>query len=110
LIDFCIGVIGWLNVTVYFGSNYVGLNDNIKGLITVTTAVLVVTDIWCPILFIGLFYLIYTYNEFDLAGDISGSDDSELDELGLRGPGLSRVEVYIPFDLFLSSFTGHNYY
>jgi hypothetical protein len=104
LIDFLIGIIGWLNVSTYFGANYVGLNDSVKSLITVTTACLIVTDIWCPILFSSLFYLIYTYNELDLSGELSDSDDSEIDELGLRGPGVTPGNRYVYMREFLFAY------
>ena len=83
-IDFAIGVFGWLNITIIFEPEFLSKNDGVKSFVSIIFVTLTLTDIWCPILFVCVFWLLYVYDDTVQRGDLSDSDDSELDENGVR--------------------------
>jgi hypothetical protein len=84
-IDVLIGLIGFAIIFSMLGGKINNMESNLKAYIGVALFVLVVTDIWCPILFRGVFWLINKqeklYKEDHIYDD---SDDSELDDFGIR--------------------------
>ena len=83
-VDVCFGFAGWAAVGTTF-SSYYSLGYNVMALVAGTVTVLVLSDIWVPILFYFVIRMIRKHDK--LVGRLQESeesDDSELDEFDIR--------------------------
>lgn len=84
-IDVCFGFAGWAAVGTTF-SEYYSLGYNVMALVAGTVTILVLSDIWSPLL---LFFVVRMINRHEalvsrLQESEEDSDDSELDEFDIR--------------------------
>ena len=84
MLDIAVGVFGWLNINFLFSSSFPSANEHMKSFLSFVFITLAVTDVWCPILFVCVLWLVHMYNDALLRGTLPDSDDSELDEAGIR--------------------------
>ena len=90
-IDWGIGLLGWVNLSRLFGISFFSQPDALQAFITLILLTLTIADWWVWSLFGGIFWLHGRYMEANLTGDLESSDDSELDDLGVRGTLSSPV-------------------
>ncbi len=83
-IDFLWGVIGWVTVSTNMGKGFQTLESSLRFFISIIALTLVVTDVWVPILMYCINWLLRRHDFMLQTETLSDSDDSELDELGIR--------------------------
>ena len=86
-----IGLLGWVNLSRLFGISLFSQPDALQAFISLILLTLTIADWWVWSLFGGVFWLHGRYMEANLTGDLESSDDSELDDLGVRGTLTSPV-------------------
>jgi len=92
-LDFIWGIIGWIVVISSIGKIFSDSNLSIRAMTAAILLVMIITDIWTPVLVYGAHWLIKEYEEMlDDGEDAGDSDDSELDEFGVRTPLTSPVK------------------
>jgi hypothetical protein len=84
-IDVCFGFAGWAAVGTTF-SEYYSLGYNVMALVSGVVTILVISDIWIPVLFYFVVRMIQHHEALvsRLQEDEEDSDDSELDEFDIR--------------------------
>jgi len=85
LVDFGIGLVGCFHLSNLFGVGFFSQPDAMKAFVSLILLALAVTDWWGWVLFASVFWLHGRLEEAALVGELDNSDDSELDELGVRG-------------------------
>jgi len=83
-LDFAWGVVGWITLSSHFGKSFYTLDSSLRFFLTLVMLTLVCTDVWVPILMYCINWLIRRHNFMLETETLSDSDDSELDELGIR--------------------------
>ena len=84
-IDWGIGLLAWVNLSRLFGISFFSQPDALQAFISLILLTLTIADWWVWSLFGGVFWLHGRYIEANITGDLESSDDSELDDLGVRG-------------------------
>jgi len=90
--DVCWGIGGWVTLGTTFGAEFYNQNDNVIALVSGSVFMLLLSDVWCPI----LFYVVYSMlndsvNEIQRHNHTGEeSDDSELDEFNIRNDEKSK--------------------
>mmetsp|Transcript_6775 Transcript_6775/g.13033 ORF Transcript_6775/g.13033 Transcript_6775/m.13033 type:complete len:1043 (+) Transcript_6775:153-3281(+) len=83
-VDVCFGFAGWAAVGTTF-SAYYSLGYNVMALVSGTVTMLVLSDIWIPILFVFVIRMIRKHDALvRRLQESEESDDSELDEFDIR--------------------------
>ena len=85
VIDFGIGLVGCFHLSMLFGVGFLSQPGAMKAFVSLILLALAVTDWWGWVLFASVFWLHGRLEEAALVGELDNSDDSELDELGVRG-------------------------
>ena len=83
VIDFAWGVVGWVTI-VFSMASATGLSQAQQGFFGVMVFCLLIADVWVPLLLLVARWLIRKQEEVEQLGLDPDSDDSELEELGLR--------------------------
>jgi len=84
LVDFVWSLVGWITIVFSIGESYTTMSDSLKLFFVSITLSLVLSDIWTPILWFSVRWLTGKQEEVESMGIDPDSDDSELDELGVR--------------------------
>ena len=87
VIDFVWGIVGWSTLSVSFGSSYNNLEASLRFVVTMVYVTLFFSDIWGSLLTYSVHWLIRRHAVLDEHDALSDSDDSELDDLGIRAAG-----------------------
>jgi hypothetical protein len=86
-LDFAWGVVGWSTLSVSFGSVYGQLEASLRFVITMIYITLFFGDLWGALLTYSVHWLVRRHAVLEEHDALSDSDDSELDDLGIRGVG-----------------------
>lgn len=86
MLDCLWGVVGWVIIGGTFGSESATMESGLKALLTLVGLTLVLSDIWTPLLMLGINWLLRRRRSLRENEVLSDSDDSELDELAIRDP------------------------
>ena len=83
-VDFIWGIVGWSTLSVSFGSVYDNLEGSLRFMITLIYITLFFSDLWVALLTYSVHWLVQRHEILDEHDALSDSDDSELDDLGIR--------------------------
>ena len=86
--DFVWGIVGWIIIGSLIGRKFNEMNDELRATIAVTGFVILLTDIWAPLLFRSCMWLLKMHKKLggEAKLEADDSDDSELDDFGVRTP------------------------
>jgi hypothetical protein len=84
LIDVLWGFYGWYLISSNFMNGFLRVEDSLKIFLTFLMYTMVVTDIWCPILFFSIRWLLKRHKMMRELKVLEVSDDSEIEEFELR--------------------------
>ena len=84
LIDVCWGIYGWYLIGSNFIDGFLRIEDSLKIYLTFLMYTMAITDIWCPILFLSIRWLLKRQKMKKELKLLEISDDSEIDEFQLR--------------------------
>ena len=84
LADILWGVYGWTIIGVTFGSRFTTLESHLKIFFAAVALALTASDIYCAVLFFGVRWLLRRLRLVRDIGMLEDSDDSEIEEFGLR--------------------------
>lgn len=84
ILDFLWGMYGWTLVGYAFGAKFKSLNTNLQILYGLVSFALVVFDLWVLFLLLGVRWLLRRRKIIQQIGQQPESDDSEIEEFGLR--------------------------
>ena len=87
------GIVGWLILGSLLGRKLNEMNHELRATVSVIGITLLFTDIWTPILFRSVSWLVKEHRKLERAEALENddSDDSELDDFGVRTPLTSPV-------------------
>jgi hypothetical protein len=81
------GIVGWIIVGSSISKIFGDSNDPVKVMMIVIMLTMLTTDVWIPFLVYWAYWLIGQYDKIiDEGLDAGDSDDSELDDFGVRTP------------------------
>lgn len=86
-VDFVWGVVGWSTLSVSFGAVYGNLEASLRFVITMIYVTLFLSDVWGSLLVYSVHWLVRRHSVLNEHDALSDSDDSELDDLGIRNEG-----------------------
>ena len=88
VVDFLWGIIGWIIIGSLIGRKFNEMNDELRATVAIAGFVVLLTDVWAPILFRSCVWLLNVHKKLEEESDLGpdDSDDSELDDLGVRTP------------------------
>ena len=84
VLDILYGMYGWILVGYSFGTHFMSLDTNLKILFGLVAFGLVVFDLWVGTLLLGIRWLLRRKKVVQSIGELLDSDDSEIEEFGLR--------------------------
>ncbi len=84
VVDILYGTYGWALVGYSFGTHFMSLDTNLKILFGLVAFCLVVFDLWVGALLLGVRWLLRRKKVVQSIGELLDSDDSEIEEFGLR--------------------------
>lgn len=86
-LDFIWGILGWIIVGSSTSKIFGDSNHPVKAMMVVIMLTMLTTDVWIPFLVYWTYWLIGEYDKIiDEGLDAGDSDDSELDDFGVRTP------------------------
>jgi len=89
VVDVAWGIVGW--VTYVFGvmEGIEGVSPALRAFFACSIIAMLIADVWIPLLFYTVSWLVGKQEEVEALGIDPDSDDSEIDELGLRNQELT---------------------
>lgn len=93
IVDWGLGLLGWAHLSQLFGMSFFTQPDAVKAFVSMILITLTVTDWWGFVLVAGVFWLHGRHQEAEYTGELESSDDSELDDLGVRGTLATRTAL-----------------
>ena len=93
-VDFCWGVTGWVILSKLWRQPLHSSPEEVLSYSLVAGLLLLLTDVWGVVLYLCVYYLYYRFSDIRkyLRGAVGDSDDSELDEFGIRSYATSAWE------------------